>query len=192
MLEDSLIKEIRDCDEIKNLWITAKSKKLIGIDWGEKRIGLAISDQRGKIASSLTTVTQGRLKRVKKKYVNNVIVEPNKAVKSLDELKKESLDEVISSINKEDPIGIIIGLPVNMDGSFGFQCKNVLNFAENLKDLIKSPIAFIDERLSSLAVEKSMIFGGLTRAKRSGIIDKTAAAYFLQGVIDYLNGQAAD
>ena len=89
--------------------------------------------------------------------------------------------------------GIVIGLPVNMDGTEGPRCQSVRAFARNLLRLRDLPIAFWDERLSTAAVNRVLIDeGDASRARRSQVVDKMAAAWILQGALDRLRAAAAD
>lgn len=82
--------------------------------------------------------------------------------------------------------GIVVGLPVSLDGSEGPRAQGVRQFAKNLLAQIDLPLAFWDERLSTAAVEREMIAADLSRKRRGEIIDKVAAAYILQGLLDRL------
>jgi putative Holliday junction resolvase len=82
--------------------------------------------------------------------------------------------------------GLVIGLPLNMDGSEGPRCQSVRQFAANLLKLKDLPILFWDERLSTVAVERAMIAHDLSRAKRGAVIHQAAAAFILQGTLDAL------
>jgi putative Holliday junction resolvase len=82
--------------------------------------------------------------------------------------------------------GLVVGLPINMDGSEGPRCQSVRQFAANLLQRIALPIAFWDERLSTAAVTRAMLEADLSRAKRARAVDKMAAAYILQGALDAL------
>jgi len=137
-----------------------KNVRLLGLDVGQKTIGLSISDQSLMIASPLETIRR-------KKFSQDVI----------------RLKEII----EEFSIGaLIIGLPLNMDGTEGPRCQPTRQFAKNNLNYIDLPMAFWDERLSTQAVTRPLIEADLSRAKRSKVIDKLAASYILQGVLDYL------
>ena len=86
-------------------------------------------------------------------------------------------------------VGIVLGLPLNMDGTNGPRVQSTQAFARNLGKVLPLPIAFWDERLSSIAVERDMIALDETRAKRAARIDAAAASFILQGAIDRLRGQ---
>lgn len=174
-------------ESLYSLWLhTPNNRKLIGIDWGEKRIGLAVSDRSGLIASPLCTVLYKKNKIRPKLGIKNQNTS-KKINKSQEQLLEETLQNIIKIIKQESPIALSIGLPINMNGSLGFQSQKVIHFAKKLSEEINIPYILYDERLSSAAVEKSMIHADLTRIQRQKIIDETSAAYVLQGVIDQLN-----
>jgi putative Holliday junction resolvase len=134
----------------------------VGLDLGEKTIGVAVSDATRLIASPYELIR-------KTKFTDDA--------KALFKLMK----------NREAS-GIVIGLPVNMDGTEGPRCQSVRAFARNLLRLNENlPIAFWDERLSSAAVNRMLIDeADLSRAKRADVVDRAAAAYILQGALDRL------
>ena len=135
--------------------------RLIGLDLGSKRIGVSICDEKQLIATPLKTITRNTL--------NELIVE---------------LKMIIDENNIK---GIIIGNPLNMDGSSGKSSQSAFDFAKNLSININIPVALWDERLSSEATFKiSKVFGS-NISKRVKRLDKNAAAYILQGAIDYLS-----
>lgn len=133
----------------------------LGLDLGEKTIGVAIGDPGGSIASPLETIRR----------------------------KKFSEDAArLEALAAERRVGaLVIGLPVNMDGTEGPRCQSARQFARNLISLRgwKSPIAFWDERLSTVAVERILVDqADMSRAKRGSVVDKMAAAFILQGALD--------
>ncbi|MEM7173576.1 MAG: Holliday junction resolvase RuvX [Pseudomonadota bacterium] len=137
--------------------------RLLGLDPGERTIGLAISDRDRRVASPLTTIWR----------------------------RKFSLDgqELRKLLDEREAVALVIGLPVNMDGSEGPRCQSVRQFARNLIEIteLTQPIAFWDERLSTRAVERFMIEeADMTRQQRISRVDKMAAAYILQGALDAL------
>jgi|TARA_B110000444_G_scaffold249650_1_gene275033 putative holliday junction resolvase len=143
----------------------AKSRKpesrLMGLDLGSKTIGLALSDVSLMIASPL-----GTIKRTK--FTHDV----------------ETLEALI---DEHDVGGLILGLPLNMDGSEGPRCQSTRQFAINLLERRDIPLAFWDERLSTVAVERILIDEiDMTRKRRAKVIDKAAATYILQGALDAL------
>lgn len=141
--------------------------RLLGLDIGEKTIGLAVSDSGQSVASPLETIRR------------------SKFAKDMERLK-----EIIA----ERKVGaLVLGLPINMDGSEGPRCQSVRQFARNLASLagIALPLAFWDERLSTRAVERFLIDEqDMTRMRRAEVIDKLAAAYILQGALDARQRQA--
>lgn len=141
--------------------------RLLGLDIGEKTIGLAVSDSGQSVASPLETIRR------------------SKFAKDMERLK-----EIIA----ERKVGaLVLGLPINMDGSEGPRCQSVRQFARNLGSLagIALPLAFWDERLSTRAVERFLIDEqDMTRMRRAEVIDKLAAAYILQGALDARRRQA--
>ena len=136
-------------------------KAILGIDYGSKRMGLAVSDLLRTIASSYKIL-----------YRKDISTD-------IEELKK---------IIKEKEIGaIVMGLPLQMDGQEGEIAKEVRKFALLLEEKLNLPILLWDERLSSSAVEKFLIKEvDLSRSKRAKVLDASAAAYILQGVLDAL------
>ncbi len=145
-------------------------KRLLGLDLGEKTIGVAISDPGLTVASPIDTI-----RRVK---------------------FTEDVKQLVRMIQGRDVGGIVIGLPLNMDGTQGPRCMSVRHFAENLiarVDLLgaEPEIAFWDERMSTVAVNRFLIDkADMTRAKRAHAVDKMAAAYILQGALDALAGSS--
>ncbi|MGO4741414.1 Holliday junction resolvase RuvX [Bosea sp. 2KB_26] len=134
--------------------------RLLGLDLGTKTIGLALSDVERQIATPLETI-----KRV-----------------------KFGLDAaaLLKIAAKFDVAGLVIGLPLNMDGTEGPRVQSTRAFVRNLAPLTALPIAFWDERMSTLAVTRTLLSADASRAKRAEVVDKMAAAYILQGALDRL------
>ncbi len=132
--------------------------RLLGLDVGEVTIGLALSDAGRMIATPLHTIER-------KKFASDM--------KSLQE-----------TITKHAVCGLVIGYPVNMDGSLGPRTQSTRTFASNLKKHITLPILLWDERMTTMAVERMMIEADMSRARRAELVDKLAASYILQGVLD--------
>lgn len=134
--------------------------RLLGLDLGTKTIGLALSDVERQIATPLETI-----KRV-----------------------KFGLDAaaLLKIATKFDVAGLVIGLPLNMDGTEGPRVQSTRAFVRNLAPLTALPIAFWDERMSTLAVTRTLLSADASRAKRAEVVDKMAAAYILQGALDRL------
>jgi putative holliday junction resolvase len=142
-----------------------RGSRLIGLDVGSKTIGVALSDVRLTIATPLETIRRTRFSR-----------------------DAERLCRLIAT---HDVGGIVIGLPVSMDGREGPRCQSVRQFARNLLQVIDLPAAFWDERLSTAAVERMLIGeADMSRKRRSRVIDKLAAAYILQGALDAIRRHA--
>jgi putative Holliday junction resolvase len=134
---------------------------LAGLDLGEKTIGVAVSDVTRTIASPLALIHR-------RKFT----------------LEAEELFTLMAG---RGATGLIIGLPVNMDGTEGVRCQSNRAFARNLLRLRDLPIAFWDERMSTLAVNRMLIGeADLSRAKRAEVVDRAAAGYILQGALDRL------
>lgn len=139
----------------------APNSRLLGLDVGSKTIGLAVSDSGFKVATSIETIRR------------------TKFTKDALELARIAADRDIG--------GLVIGLPVSMDGSEGPACQSVRQFAANLDEKMDLGIAFWDERLSTSAVERFLVEqADMSRKRRGEVIDKMAAAYILQGALDSL------
>jgi putative Holliday junction resolvase len=133
--------------------------RLAGLDVGSKTIGVALCDAEWTFASAAETVKR------------------NKFTKDLEALK--------AIFGKQDIAGLVIGLPLNLDGSDSPQTQSVRAFARNVEQL-GLPILLWDERWSTQAVERAMIDADMTRKKRAERVDAAAAAFILQGAIDAL------
>ena len=142
---------------------TKESMRLLGVDLGSKTIGLAVSDPSLKIASPITTLKRSKLS-------SNAIE--------------------FSNIIKDYQIGgIIVGLPINMDGTEGPRVQATRDWSLDLARILSIPVAFWDERLSTVAVERMMLTADMSRNKRAAKIDQAAAAYILQGALDNIGMQ---
>jgi putative Holliday junction resolvase len=139
--------------------LVPSGRRIIGLDTGTKTIGIAVSDVSGRLATPLETLRRTKFKA-----------------------DAERLGRLIAT---HEVGGMVIGLPVSMDGTEGPRCQSVRQFAENLLEFIDLPTAFWDERLSTAAVERFLIGeADMTRARRAQVIDRAAAAYILQGALD--------
>lgn len=134
--------------------------RLMGLDLGTKTIGIAVSDAGLSLASPRPVIKR-------KKFTLDV----------------EQLNHIIST---ENVGAVVLGLPLNMDGSEGPRAQATRAFVRNLKGKIELPIAYWDERLSTVAAERSLLEQDLSRAKRAERIDSAAASFILQGVLDRL------
>jgi putative Holliday junction resolvase len=137
-----------------------RNQRLLGLDLGEKTIGLALSDPMLSVASPISTI-----KRTKFTADANALL-------------KLAAERGVG--------GLVIGLPLNMDGSEGPRCQSTRQFAANFLKLKDFPILLWDERMSTLAVEREMIAHDVTRARRDKVVDQAAAAFILQGMLDAL------
>jgi putative Holliday junction resolvase len=140
--------------------------RLMGIDLGTKTIGLSLSDVEHRIATPLETI-----RRVK--------FTPDVA-------------RIKERAEKHGVGGLVIGLPLNMDGSEGPRAQATRAFARNLKPHLDLPILFWDERLSTAFVTRSLIEQDASRARRAASVDRMAAAYILQGALDRFERLASE
>lgn len=138
---------------------------LLGLDPGEKRIGVAVSDTGRMIASSLGTVTRTKF--------------------------AADAEAILKFYDQRLCLGLVIGLPLNMDGSSGPAAQSARAFARNLLALRETPLLLWDERLSTSAVTRTLIEADTTRKRRGEVVDKMAAAYMLQGALDAMQERIA-
>lgn len=141
-------------------------KTLAGLDLGEKTIGLAVSDRGLSFAHPRPVIAR----------------------------KKFTLDAglLLAALEREEATAAVIGLPINMDGSEGPRAQATRAFVRNMERLTDLPFAFWDERLSTVAAERSLIAMDVSRAKRRERIDSAAAAFILQGALDRLHALGVD
>lgn len=133
---------------------------LIGLDLGTKTIGVAVSDPNRRLAAPVVTIARTRF--------------------------ADDAAELLKLAEERRAVGLVLGLPLNMDGSEGPRAQATRAFARNLAKLTALPIALWDERLSTAAVERALIAADASRRKRKAVIDQHAAAYILQGALDRL------
>ncbi|MEP5632673.1 MAG: Holliday junction resolvase RuvX [Tateyamaria sp.] len=135
-------------------------RALMGLDLGDKTIGVAVSDTYQSVATPLETVRR----------------------------KKFGLDaaRLVELIDARHVGGVVLGLPRNMDGSEGPRCQSTRAFARNFAKLWDGPVTFWDERLSTVAAERALLEADTTRKRRAEVIDHVAAGYILQGLLDRL------
>ena len=133
---------------------------IAGLDLGTVTIGVAISDLGRSVATPVETIKR----------------------------KKFGVDAaaLLALCDKREVKALVLGLPMNMDGSEGPRCQATRAFARNLERLTDLPITFWDERLSTVAAERAMLEADMSRKRRSALIDHVAAAYILQGALDRL------
>ncbi|WP_027623316.1 Holliday junction resolvase RuvX [Clostridium lundense] len=132
--------------------------RILGLDVGDRTIGVAVSDPLGLTAQGITTI--------RRKGIDN----------DIEELKKICAQYEVQKI--------VSGLPKNMNGTLGPQSEKVLEFCDVLKSEISLEIIMWDERLTTVAAHKAMLEADLSRSKRKKIVDKIAATYILQGYLD--------
>ena len=145
-------------NEFKNK--LSSGSRLLGIDLGTKRIGIAISDYNQKIATPLQTLDKSKQGKL--------------------------IDELESIITENDIKGIIIGNPINMDGTYGKSSQSAKDTAINISNKIDIPVSLWDERLSTVGAFNLSSELDVNVSKREKDIDKFAAAFILQGALDYL------
>ena len=137
-----------------------RDRALAGLDLGDKTIGVAVSDRLLSVATPLETIRR-------RKFSTD-------AARLLQIIEDRALG------------GIILGLPLNMDGSEGPRCQSTRAFGRNLARLCPLAIGFWDERLSTVAAERALLEADTSRKRRSDVIDHVAAGYILQGALDRL------
>lgn len=135
-----------------------EGRRLFGVDLGTKTIGLSLSDVNWTIASPYETI-----RRVK---------------------FTPDLRAMLDHAERQGVGGFVFGLPKNMDGSEGPRAQSTRAFVRNMKPHSNLPVAFWDERLSTAAVERTLLEADASRARRADVVDKMAAAYILQGALD--------
>lgn len=144
----------------------APGHRLLGLDLGAKAIGLALSDPGLIIASPLETLRRGKF--------------------------TADAQALTAIMDREKVGGLVIGLPLNMDGSDGPAAQSARQFAANLeKTGLNMPMLLWDERLSTVAVTRTLLEADTSRKRRGEVVDKLAAAYILQGVLDGITGSLA-
>jgi putative holliday junction resolvase len=137
--------------------------KILGLDLGTKTIGVAISDGMRYSATPLETIKRTKF--------------------------TQDAERIIELIAENQVVAILLGLPLNMDGTEGPRVQSTRAFARNLSPKINLPIAFWDERLSTSAVTRMMIEADMRRDRRAEVVDKLAASYILQGALDRLRSR---
>lgn len=133
---------------------------LAGLDLGTKTIGVAVSDGMRGVASPITTIRRTKF--------------------------TQDAQALLTLIADRGLAGLVLGLPRNMDGSEGPRAQATRAFARNMTRLTDLPIAYWDERLSTVAAERALLEGDTSRKRRAEVIDQVAAGYFLQGALDRL------
>lgn len=137
-----------------------KHAALAGLDLGTVTIGVAVSDRMRQVATPLTTIRR-------KKF-------------------RADAEQLLKVLEDREIGGLVLGLPLNMDGSEGPRCQSTRAFARNLEPLTDVPITFWDERLSTVAAERALLEADTSRRRRAEVIDHVAAGVILQGALDRL------
>jgi putative Holliday junction resolvase len=140
--------------------VLPREAALAGIDLGTRTIGVAVSDRLRTVASPLETI-----RRVK---------------------FTEDATRLLAILTARGIGGLVLGLPLNMDGSEGPRCQSTRAFARNLTRMTALPIGFWDERLSTVAAERALLEADTSRKRRGEVIDHVAAGFILQGALDRL------
>ncbi|MCB2137032.1 MAG: Holliday junction resolvase RuvX, partial [Rhodobacteraceae bacterium] len=133
-------------------------RAIAGLDLGEKTIGVAVSDRSLSVATPLQTIRRTKF--------------------------TADAATLLALCTAREIGGLILGLPYNMDGSEGPRCQSTRAFARNLTRLSDLPVAYWDERLSTVAAERALLEADTSRKRRSEVIDHVAAGYILQGALD--------
>ena len=141
--------------------LLGRNQRLMGLDLGTKTVGLALSDVERRIATPFDTIRRTRFTR--------------------------DVEVLRGIVEKHAVTALVIGLPLNMDGSEGPRAQSTRAFVRQAHPLLGLPFAFWDERLSTAAVTRALIGQDASRAKRAEVVDRMAAAYILQGVLDRLS-----
>ena len=141
-----------------------EEERLLGLDVGTKTVGLALSDVTRKIATPFETLRRTRF--------------------------TADAQKILAIAATHGVGGLVVGLPINLDGSEGPRSQSVRAFARNLSRLSDLPLVLWDERLSTQAAERALLAADASRRRRAEVIDKMAAAYILQGALDRLNSMA--
>jgi len=154
-----------DADLIRLLDLP-RGARLLGLDLGTKTIGLALSDVERRIATPLETIRRTKF--------------------------RADADALLAIATRQGAAVLVLGLPLNMDGSEGPRVQSTRAFARNLAALTPMPMLWWDERLSTAAVTRTLLDADASRARRDALVDKMAAAYILQGLLDRLAALARE
>ncbi|MCP4327991.1 MAG: Holliday junction resolvase RuvX [Alphaproteobacteria bacterium] len=148
--------------DLENLPALLESgQRLMGLDVGSKTVGIAVSDSDFRIATPVEILRRTKF--------------------------RADAERLFETVVDRNVGGLVIGLPVNMNGSEGPRCQSVRQFVANLIERRDMPATFWDERLSTVAVTRTMLDADISRKRRGKVVDKLAAAYILQGALDSLN-----
>ena len=139
----------------------ASGDRLLGLDLGEKTIGMALSDTERTIASPFGSCRRGN-------FATN-------------------FNSIVGTLQAQGARGLVVGLPLNMNGSEGPSAQSARAFARNFAARSDAPVILWDERLSTAAVTRTLLAADASRQRRATLVDKMAASYMLQGLLDALN-----
>ncbi|MAB13935.1 MAG: Holliday junction resolvase RuvX [Parvibaculum sp.] len=137
-----------------------RNSRLMGLDLGTKTIGLALSDVSLFVASPLETIKRTKF--------------------------TADAERLLALATQYEVVALVVGLPLNMDGTEGPRCQSTRAFVRNLEKLTELPVVFQDERMSTQAVTRTLLEADTSRARRAELVDKMAAAHILQGALDRL------
>lgn len=140
--------------------VLSRDQRLLGLDLGSKTIGLALSDVSRTVATPFETLRRAKF--------------------------TADATALLAIVDRQEVGGLVLGLPVEMDGSEGPRCQSTRSFVSNLLNLRDLPIVLWDERLSTVAVTRTLLDADSSRRRRAEVVDKMAAAYILQGLLDRL------
>ncbi|HET6460368.1 MAG TPA: Holliday junction resolvase RuvX [Syntrophales bacterium] len=132
--------------------------RILGLDYGSKRIGVAVCDELGMTAQGLATIARKN--------------------------RRSDLEEIDRFVRTYHVERIVIGYPIRLDGTEGIQCEKVSKFASILESTFSLPVIKWDETLSTKAAEEVLVLANIARKKRKNIVDKLAASFILQGYLD--------
>ena len=138
--------------------------RLVGLDIGEKRIGIAVSDELGLTAQGVSTL-----------YRKNL---------------KDDLSRLAEIIREQSAEKIVVGLPRNMNGTYGPQAEKVKDFMEELTPKLPLEVIYQDERMTTIVAERTLLEGNISRKKRKTVVDKLAAVLILQAYLDRIAGSS--
>ena len=150
-----------EIDVIELSGLLTHGQRLLGLDLGTKTIGIAVSDLTLTIATARTTIRRTKFTK--------------------------DVEQLLELATQENTVALVLGLPINMDGSEGPRAQATRAFARNLSSKTDLPIVYWDERLSTVAAERAMLEADLSRRKRAAKVDQVAASFILQGLLDRLS-----
>jgi putative holliday junction resolvase len=140
--------------------LLAPNARVLGLDLGTETIGMALSDVTRSVATPFETIKRTKF--------------------------TQDAQRIAEVVGEQNAGAIVLGLPLNLDGTEGPRAQSTRAFARNLGPLVQVPLVFWDERLSTAAVERHLIEADASRKRRAEVIDRMAAAYILQGALDRL------